>query len=251
MDRIQRNIANKKQDKITLANSQPSLRSMRDGEESLYLGRDGILMRYRREKGILWKSQLTKDGDINIDRDLHIKRNINLDGKIISKNYPAFNAYQSTSVDGQAIASSSSTYYRLILDTVEYDNGSNFDTSNYNFTAPYNGVYHFDVTVLMDNNVDTDAGDWDAGERIDIHLYKNQGDANTTATTNKVASSIHIVTAAFTDDFLQINLTADLKLSINDFIEVYIKQNSGVEQHTHEPSGGNFTRLSGHLVCAT
>ena len=49
MDRIQRNIANKKQDKITLANSQPSLRSMRDGEESLYLGRDGILMRYRRE----------------------------------------------------------------------------------------------------------------------------------------------------------------------------------------------------------
>ena len=72
MDRIQRNINNRKQDKISLVSSQPSIRAMRDGEESLYLGRDGILMRYRREKGILWKTQMSKDGSLNIDKNLSI-----------------------------------------------------------------------------------------------------------------------------------------------------------------------------------
>ena len=250
MDRIQRNINNRKQDKISLVGSQPSLRSMRDGEESLYLGRDGILMRYRREKGILWKAQMTKDGNLNIDKNLSVDGSINLKNKIITNNYPAFSVYQSTSVDGQAIASSSNTFYRIILDTEHYDNGSHFDVSNYKFTVPYNGIYHFDANILMDNNVDTDAGDWADESRIDIHLYKNQGDATTTSTTNRIASSLHLLPGAITDNFWQSNLSADLKLETGDFIELYVKQNSGVEQHTHEPTGGDYTRFTGHLVCA-
>ena len=249
MDRIQRNINNRKQDKISLVNFQPSLRSMLDGEESLYLGRDGILMRYRREKGILWKTQMSKDGSLNIDKNLSIGGSINLKKKIITDNYPAFSVYQSTSVDGQSIATGS-TYTRIILDTEHYDNGSNFDVSNYKFTAPYNGIYHFDANLLMDSNVDTDAGDWDAEERLDIHLFKNQGDATTTSTTNRVASSLHLLSGAITDNFWQGNLSADLKLNIGDFVELYAKQDSGVEQHTHEPTGGDFTRFTGHLVCA-
>ena len=70
MDRIQRNINNRKQDKISLVNSQPSLRSMRDGEEALFLGRNGNLTRYRREKGILWKSEMSKGGNHIIDNKL-------------------------------------------------------------------------------------------------------------------------------------------------------------------------------------
>ena len=249
MDRIQRNINNRKQDKISLTSSQPSLRSMRDGEESLYLGRDGILMRYRREKGILWKAQMTKDGSLSIDKNLSVDGSINLKKKIITDNYPAFSVYQSTSVDGQSIATGS-TYTRIILDTEHYDNGSNFDVSNYKFTAPYNGIYHFDANLLMDSNVDTDAGDWDAEERLDIHLFKNQGDATTTSATNRVASSLHLLSGAITDNFWQGNLSADLKLNTGDFVELYAKQDSGVEQHTHEPTGGDFTRFTGHLVCA-
>jgi len=249
MDRIQRNINNRKQDKISLVSSQPSLRSMRDGEESLYLGRDGILMRYRREKGILWKTQMSKDGSLNIDKNLSVDGSINLKNKIITNNYPAFSVYQSTSVDGQSIVTGS-TYTRIILDTEHYDNGSNFDVSNYKFTAPYNGIYHFDANLLMDSDVDTDAGDWDAEERLDIHLFKNQGDATTTSATNRVASSLHLLSGAITDNFWQGNLSADLKLDTGDFIELYAKQDSGVEQHTHEPTGGDFTRFTGHLVCA-
>jgi len=167
----------------------------------------------------------------------------------IIDNYPAFSVYQSTGVDGQSIATGS-TYTRIILNTEHYDNGSNFDVSNYKFTAPYNGIYHFDANLLMDSNVDSDAGDWDAEERLDIHLYKNQGDATTTSTTNRVASSLHLLSGAITDNFWQGNLSADLKLDAGDFIELYAKQDSGVEQHTHEPTGGDFTRFTGHLVCA-
>ena len=256
MDRIERNINNRKQDKLSLVSSQPSLRSMRDGEESLYHGRDGILMRYRREKGILWKTQMSKDGSLNIDKNLFIGGSINLKKKIITDNYPAFSVYQSTSVDGQAIASGS-TYTRIILDTEHYDNGSNFDVSNYKFTAPYNGIYHFDANLLMDSNVDSDAGDWDGGERLDIHLFKNQGDATTTSATKRVASSLHLVSGEvgvaslnIEDNFWQANLSVDLKLNTGDFIELYAKQDSGVEQHTHEPTGGDYTRFTGHLVCA-
>ena len=248
MDRIQRNINNRKQDKISLANSQPSLRSMRDGEESLHLGRDGILMRYRREKGILWKAQMTKDGNLNIDKNLSVDGSINLGNKLVTKKYPAFSAYQSTSVDETALATG--TWTRIPLDTENYDNGSNFDTGNFKFTAPYHGVYHFDAKILLDSNADTDAGDFDAEERLDVALFKNQGDATTTSSAKRMASSLHLVAASITDSVWEGRLSTDLELATGDFIELYAWHNSGVEQHTYSNAIDDWTRFTGHLVCA-
>ena len=108
MDRIQRNINNRKQDKISLVSSQPSLRSMRDGEESLYLGRDGILMRYRREKGILWKTQMSKDGNQYVDRDITIKRNLNVSG---TSNLNIVDIDGSTQIDGSVTVGVDDTGY--------------------------------------------------------------------------------------------------------------------------------------------
>ena len=108
MDRIQRNINNRKQDKISLIGSQPSLRSMRDGEESLYLGRDGILMRYRREKGILWKTQMSKDGNQYVDRDITIKRNLNVSG---TSNLNIVDIDGSTQIDGSVTVGVDDTGY--------------------------------------------------------------------------------------------------------------------------------------------
>ena len=62
MDRVSRFINNKKQDKIRVVNSQPSLQSMRDGEEVLFFTRDGKLSRYRKERGQLWRSEMIKAG---------------------------------------------------------------------------------------------------------------------------------------------------------------------------------------------
>jgi hypothetical protein len=227
----------------------PSYSGVPDGELVISAPKNKPLRLYKKLNGILWKTDFSSDGNQYVDRDINIAGNINLSNKLITKNYPAFSVYQSTGVDGQSVASGS-TYTRIILNTEHYDNGSNFDVSGYKFTAPYNGIYHFDANVLMDNNVDTDAGDWDAEERLDIHLFKNQGDATTTSTTNRVASSLHLLSGAITDNFWQGNLSADLKLDAGDFIELYAKQDSGVEQHTHEPTGGDFTRFTGHLICA-
>jgi hypothetical protein len=248
MDRDTRNILNLKQPNL-FSHGAVSIDGMSDGQITISKGSNQQTALSLKKDGRIYKTNMSSNGNQYVDKDLKVNGSINLSNKLIIKNYPAFYVYQSTSVDGQSIATGS-TYTRIILDTEHYDNGSNFDVSGYKFTAPYNGIYHFDANLLMDSNVDTDAGDWDAEERLDIHLFKNQGDATTTSTTNRVASSLHLLSGAITDNFWQGNLSADLKLDAGDFIELYAKQDSGVEQHTHEPTGGDFTRFTGHLICA-
>lgn len=48
MDRATRFIANRKQDKIRVVREQPSIQSMREGEEVLYFRNRGTLTRYRK-----------------------------------------------------------------------------------------------------------------------------------------------------------------------------------------------------------
>ena len=60
MDRATRFIANRKQDKIRVVKDQPSIQSMREGEEVLFFGRDGVLSRYSIERWQLWRSDMTK-----------------------------------------------------------------------------------------------------------------------------------------------------------------------------------------------
>ena len=62
MDRATRFIQNKKQDRIRVVTNQPSVQSMREGEEVLYFTKDGKLSRYRKESGQLWKSDMVKAG---------------------------------------------------------------------------------------------------------------------------------------------------------------------------------------------
>ena len=63
MDRFSRSIANKKQDKIRVVSTQPSVQSMREGEEVLFFDRRGVLLRYRKERGMLWRSDMSKNSD--------------------------------------------------------------------------------------------------------------------------------------------------------------------------------------------
>ena len=58
MDRATRFIANRKQDKIRVVREQPSVQSMREGEEVLYFRNRGTLTRYRKERGKLWTSDM-------------------------------------------------------------------------------------------------------------------------------------------------------------------------------------------------
>ena len=67
MDRFSRSIANKKQDKIRVVSTQPSVQSMREGEEVLFFDRRGVLVRYRKERGMLWRSDMSKNSDSIIE----------------------------------------------------------------------------------------------------------------------------------------------------------------------------------------
>lgn len=88
MDRISRRLTNLKQDKIRLSKTQPSIQTLREGEEVLYLNKDNKLCRYRKERGLLWKSEMSNDGNhiidksLNIKKDLKVGKNIQLDGTI-------------------------------------------------------------------------------------------------------------------------------------------------------------------------
>ena len=72
MNRIERQIANAKQNKIELVKSQPSVNSLREGQEVVYITKDNRLSRYRKERGRLWVSDMSTSGDQIVDRNIKI-----------------------------------------------------------------------------------------------------------------------------------------------------------------------------------
>ena len=72
MNRESRFLSGKKQDKIRVVNFQPSVQSMREGEEVLFFNKNGSLSRYRKEKGLLWRSDMSNTGSQFVDNDLQV-----------------------------------------------------------------------------------------------------------------------------------------------------------------------------------
>jgi len=236
MDRIQRSINNRKQDKISLVNSQPSLRSMRDGEESLHLGRDGILVRYRREKGVLWRSHLSKDGNEYVEKNLKVNGNINLSNKLIINNYPAFKAVATAN---QSLATGD--WRNITLASSEYDNGSNFDLSNEYFVAPVKGIYFFTAQVLYE---DSFSEHMDDGERLDIRIY-NITDSS------PLSNTVHHVKNDYPDDrYVFVHSITQSQLSIGDQIRVDVYNGSGSTINTFVGTQSHNSYFAGHLICA-
>lgn len=73
MDRISRRLTNLKQNKISVSKVQPSLQTLREGDEILYQPKNKSLRRYRREGNILWYSSMIRDGNLDIDNKLKTK----------------------------------------------------------------------------------------------------------------------------------------------------------------------------------
>ena len=82
MNRIERQISNAKQNKIELVKSQPSVNSLREGQEVMYITRDNRLARYRKEKGRLWVSNMSTSGDQIVDRDIKINGKADFKGDV-------------------------------------------------------------------------------------------------------------------------------------------------------------------------
>ena len=72
MNRESRFLSGKKQDKIRVVNFQPSVQSMREGEEALFFNKNGSLSRYRKEKGLLWRSDMSHNGSQSFDNNVAV-----------------------------------------------------------------------------------------------------------------------------------------------------------------------------------
>ena len=245
-DRQVRKLINSKQDVVEFSGI-ASKNSMEEGQTAIQKNNNGQLALYRKKFGKLWKSYMSDNGNQYVDRNMFVKNNIIYNGFLKNQHYPAFKAYISTSGDAQTIASGDSV--NVTFDAEEYDIGGNYDTSAYKFTAPVNGIYHFNAKVLWDNNTDPTAGDWTAGERHDIYLIKNDSSTNPSANSRE-ASELRVVGGDLGDSLMMNSISGDLKLSAGDFITVAVFQNTGTNQYTYEPNDGMWSSWSGHLITA-
>ena len=244
-DRQVRKLINSKQDVVEFSGI-ASKNSMEEGQTAIQKNNNGQLALYRKKFGKLWKSYMSDNGNQYVDRNMFVKNNIIYNGFLKNKHYPAFKAYISTSGDAQTIASGDSV--NVTFDAEEYDIGGNYDTSAYKFTAPIAGIYHFNAKVLWDNNTSA-GGDWDAGDRHDIYLIKNDSSAEPAANARE-ASELRVVSGDIDSTLMMNSISGDLKLDAGDFITVAIYQNTGDTQYTYDPNDGMWSSWSGHLITA-
>ena len=246
MARQDRRVTNIKQDAITEIDYYPSKQNVPEGELTIATPKGRPARLYKKLKGMLWWSNFTKDGNQYVDKNLNVDNDLIYKGYLRNSNYPAFKAYISTSGDAQAIASGDRV--NVTFDAEEYDIGGNYDTSAYKFTAPVAGIYHFNAKVLWDNNT-LSGGDWDAGDRHDIYLVKNNSSTNPTANSRE-ASELRVVSGDIDSTLMMNSISGDLKLDAGDFITVAIYQNTGDTQYTYDPNDGMWSSWSGHLITA-
>lgn len=78
MIREARRTQNSKQDKIQVVKSQPSVNSLREGQEAIYIAKSNRLERYRKEKGRLWVSYMDTDNNYTVNKDLNVGGNLDV-----------------------------------------------------------------------------------------------------------------------------------------------------------------------------
>ena len=255
-DRVSRVLGNSKETSSPFVGTKsvigypPSPNSMKDGDIVFAQSSNKQLALFKKYRGRVHKSYLSSDGNEYVDRDINIAGNINLSNKLITKNYPAFGVRQSTSADEQVIETGA--FETIVFDEELYDNGGNFSISDYSFTAPMNGIYHFNARILWDGNESAGDGDWAAEDYNQICLVKND---RTTVPDEAdiVAQTRDTIQGTVTDVYLSNNITSDLKLNIGDYISVAVKHvtAAGHDQYTYAPTNTyTWTSLTGHLICA-
>ena len=235
MNRVERFIINRKHDKIILVNSQPSRQTMRDGEEALYMTKNKNLVRYRKERGILWSSKMSMDGNEYIDKDLTVSKDLIVKGNIKELNIPIFEAYASSSQLNLATGS----LILLAFNNERFDNRNNYDTSTYLYTATVSGYY------LLYYNITFSA--FDSGM---VFAQISMQDNN-----NNLFGVCRIDDKEFTADTAYVNksMTKIRKLDVGDTVGIYYYQNGGTAQvdmisSDVAPLSGSESVFGGYLI---
>lgn len=137
---------------------------------------------------------------------------------------PAFSAYLSSDQTGVT------GNYTIPLDTVAFDQASNFNTGTHNFTAPVTGIYHFDMTFYANTiSAVTEAIIYITGIGVNQNIF----DFNPSATQD---SGGNLILSGGTTLALTAGDTAHLTVFIPTGTLTLV-------------SGSNATLLSCYLVC--
>lgn len=127
----------------------------------------------------------------------------------------------------------SSSPQKIQFDTELYDTNNNYDNvTNYRYTAPVSGYYHFDACVSTAQT---------SGIGYGPVLYVN-GSNSTGKLGNRVMSGF-----TSTGFYIGTTVSADLKLTAGDYVEVYYICGTGDTGDT----GQNTVYFNGHLISRT
>ena len=140
MDSDSRRIKNSKESGIRTVEKSLSSRNMLEGEQLMSKPKGKPLALYKKHKGILWKTNLAKDGKTITD-DLIVERKLDIKGHREEKKQPSFLAYNSVA----DLNWSTGSYATVEFDTEAFDVGDNFASST--FTAPVTGKYFLHTSV--------------------------------------------------------------------------------------------------------
>jgi hypothetical protein len=254
MDRVVRRLTDLKQNKTSVSKIQPSLQTLREGQEVLYQPKNKSLRRYRREGHVLWYSEMVRDGKQFVDNDLSVAGSINLKRKLVTNNYPAFRVYiddaQTWGTGAYSKVEFESKNRAHVVD--EYDNGSNIDYTYDYFIVPYAGIYHFNCSILFE---DAQSAEVDIGESVNQILYiDSNGNGSYSDSDDELIilgnETKHVDLTA--DTYWTARMAAECKLSAGDKIQWAVYNNCGatVEPYNQATNDTKYNMFTGHLVCA-
>lgn len=140
-------------------------------------------------------------------------------------------------VDGVKNITFSGDYYRVFFETEQYDLSNAFSFTNGNeFTAPVNGIYHFDAAINYTFGTLVDYRELE----LELRVYRN----GATSTLAKGASLINDV------DNTLVNLNTDVRLKAGDRVWIAVRQWNLPSIPSALTNGGTENFFDGHLVIA-
>jgi len=223
-------------DTKSAASHAPSALSMNEGEMVFAQAPNGQLALYKKHKGLVWKTNLSKDGK-NIVDDLIVKGNVEI------QNIPMFDVYRDSSAQANlAVGGSTGTLIQFNEENI--DNLGSYDTSTYLYTVPVTGYY------LIYYNVGLTQFDITSTPMTYASIFvKND------ASSNNYFANTRIDDKEFTADTAVVSKSASqvVRLESGSTIGVYYYQNGGaaqvdVEDSSNSVSGGLETVFGGYLI---
>jgi len=127
-----------------------------------------------------------------------------------------------TKDDAQVIPSGVST--KILYDDLDYDIKKCYDLDNSRFVAPFDGYYHICAAILVG------AENFLATQNFRFYAYKNNID---------VIRKYKIIEADCTE-YIQQDLSSDMYLLKNEYIEIFFSHNFGSDVALHLDPDYNY-----------